>query len=215
MNSFSRVYGLETVTIRYFNVFGPYQDPTSQYSGVLAKFIPQMLRGEAPTIHGDGEQSRDFTFIENVVNGNLLAAHAPAEKVSGKVFNVATGNRITLNETRLAIAQDHRLPRAGALRNRACGRREALAGRHFGRAHQSRLRTDSFLRGRTAPNRSLVQRDARERSRTPGFLINVLLGVCVFLRGKDVVCPTLDSRGRLGHGSLAERKLLIFRAMSD
>src|SRR5438067_9729160 len=93
MRSFYRVYGLETVSLRYFNVFGPYQDPSSQYSGVLAKFIPMMLKGEAPTIHGDGEQSRDFTFIDNVVNANLLAADAPANRAAGKVFNVATGTR--------------------------------------------------------------------------------------------------------------------------
>ena len=98
MQSFSRVYGLETVVIRYFNVFGPCQDPTSQYSGVLAVFTLKMLAGEIPTIYGDGEQSRDFTFIQNVVHGNLLASEAPAERVSGKVFNVATGNRITLNQ---------------------------------------------------------------------------------------------------------------------
>jgi nucleoside-diphosphate-sugar epimerase len=96
---FNRVYGLETVALRYFNVFGPYQDPTSQYSGVLAKFCLKMLAGEQPTIYGDGEQSRDFTYIENVVLGNLLAAEAPAEKVAGQVMNVATGKRITLNET--------------------------------------------------------------------------------------------------------------------
>ncbi len=81
MRSFTRVYGLETVVLRYFNVFGPYQDPTSHYSGVLAIFCRKMLAGEPVTIHGDGEQSRDFTYIENVVNGNLLAAAAPAEKV--------------------------------------------------------------------------------------------------------------------------------------
>jgi nucleoside-diphosphate-sugar epimerase len=97
--SFTRVYGLETVTLRYFNVFGPYQDPTSQYSGVLAIFCRKMLRGEQPTIYGDGEQSRDFTYIENVVNANLLAASAPAEKVSGQVMNTATGARATLNGT--------------------------------------------------------------------------------------------------------------------
>ena len=99
MKSFYRVYGLETVTLRYFNVFGPYQDPSSHYSGVLAKFSMQMLAGEQPTIFGDGEQSRDFTFIQNVVRGNLLAAHAPARQVAGEVFNVATATRITLNET--------------------------------------------------------------------------------------------------------------------
>lgn len=99
MQCFYRVYGLETVTLRYFNVFGPHQDPTSFYSGVLAKFTAQMLRGEQPTIFGDGEQSRDFTFIENVVEANLLTCIAPAEKVAGQVFNAATGSRITLNET--------------------------------------------------------------------------------------------------------------------
>jgi nucleoside-diphosphate-sugar epimerase len=99
MKSFYRVYGLETVTVRYFNVFGPYQDPTSHYSGVLAKFTMQMLAGQQPTIFGDGEQSRDFTFIQNVVGGNLLAAQAPAGQVAGAVFNVATASRITLNET--------------------------------------------------------------------------------------------------------------------
>lgn len=99
MRSFSRVYGFETVMLRYFNVFGPYQDPTSHYSGVLAIFCRKMLTGEQPTIYGDGEQSRDFTFIENVVHANLLAAAAPAEKVSGQAMNVATSTRITLNET--------------------------------------------------------------------------------------------------------------------
>lgn len=98
LKSFARVYGLETVTLRYFNVFGPYQDPTSQYSGVLAIFSKKLLAGQTPTIFGDGEQSRDFTFIDNVVHANLLAAAAPAEKVSGKVMNAATGNRYTLNE---------------------------------------------------------------------------------------------------------------------
>jgi UDP-glucose 4-epimerase len=99
MRVFSRVYGLETVTLRYFNVFGPYQDPTSHYSGVLAIFCRKMLAGEQPTIYGDGEQSRDFTYIDNVVHANLLAAAAPAGKVSGQMMNAATGTRITLNET--------------------------------------------------------------------------------------------------------------------
>ncbi len=91
MRAFTRVYGLETVTLRYFNVFGPYQDPTSHYSGVLAIFCRKMLAGEQPTIYGDGEQSRDFTYIDNVVEANLLAAAAPAEKVSGRSMNLATG----------------------------------------------------------------------------------------------------------------------------
>ena len=99
MVSFYRCYGLETVCLRYFNVFGPRQDPSSPYSGVLARFITLMLRGEQPTIFGDGEQSRDFTYIDNVVKGNLLACQAPASQVAGQVFNLATGDRITLNET--------------------------------------------------------------------------------------------------------------------
>src|ERR1700724_3492164 len=99
MISFYRCYQLETVALRYFNIFGPRQDPASPYSGVLARVITQMLRGEQPTIFGDGEQSRDFTYIENAVEANLLACHAPAARAAGQVFNVATGRRVTLNET--------------------------------------------------------------------------------------------------------------------
>ena len=99
MVSFYRCYQLETVCLRYFNIFGPRQDPSSPYSGVLAKFITLMLRGEQPTIHGDGEQSRDFTYIDNAVEANLLACKAPAAKSAGQVFNVATARRVTLNET--------------------------------------------------------------------------------------------------------------------
>jgi nucleoside-diphosphate-sugar epimerase len=98
MKSFYRCYGLETVCLRYFNVFGPRQDPMSPYSAVLAKFITFMLAGKPPTIHGDGEQSRDFTFIDNVVQANLKACHAPAVRVAGRVFNIACGARITLND---------------------------------------------------------------------------------------------------------------------
>ena len=99
MISFYRCYGLETVCLRYFNIFGPRQDPSSPYSGVLAKFITLMLRGQQPTMFGDGEQSRDFTYIDNAVEANLLACKAPAAGVAGKVFNTATGRRVTLNET--------------------------------------------------------------------------------------------------------------------
>jgi nucleoside-diphosphate-sugar epimerase len=98
MRAFTRVYGLETVVLRYFNVFGPYQDPTSDYSGVLAIFCRKMLSDQQPSIYGDGEQSRDFTFIDNVVHANLLAGEAPAANVSGQVMNTATGNRVTLNQ---------------------------------------------------------------------------------------------------------------------
>jgi nucleoside-diphosphate-sugar epimerase len=93
---FTRVYGLETVSLRYFNVFGPRQDPGSQYSGVVSRFISALLSNERPVIYGDGEQSRDFTYIENVVFANLSAAEA--KDAAGKVINVANGERITLNQ---------------------------------------------------------------------------------------------------------------------
>jgi UDP-N-acetylglucosamine/UDP-N-acetyl-alpha-D-glucosaminouronate 4-epimerase len=99
MISFYRCYGLETVCLRYFNIFGPRQDPTSPYSGVLAKFVTQMLKGEQPTIFGDGSQSRDFTYIDNAVEANLLACKAPAREAAGQIFNVATGKHADLNET--------------------------------------------------------------------------------------------------------------------
>src|SRR5581483_7888913 len=103
MRSFYRCYGLETVSLRYFNIFGLRQDSSFLYSGVLVKFITQMLKGEQPTIFGDGEQSRDFTYIDNAVNANLLACKAAGAKAAGEVFNVATGRRVTLNETFKAL----------------------------------------------------------------------------------------------------------------
>ncbi|HZU11144.1 MAG TPA: SDR family oxidoreductase [Pseudacidobacterium sp.] len=105
MRSYWQVYGLETVSLRYFNIFGPRQDPSSPYSGVIAKFILLMLKGEQPTIFGDGEQGRDFTYVENAVSANLLAAAAPAEKVAGRVFNIACGQRHTLNKTYKTLAE--------------------------------------------------------------------------------------------------------------
>ncbi len=105
MQSYWQVYGLETVCLRYFNIFGPRQVPDSPYSGVMAKFILQMMQGETPVIFGDGEQGRDFTYIDNAVSANLLAMAAPAEKVAGRVFNVACGERHTLNETYRILAQ--------------------------------------------------------------------------------------------------------------
>jgi nucleoside-diphosphate-sugar epimerase len=121
MTSYYDVYGLETVSLRYFNIFGPRQDPSSPYSGVLARFILQMLRGERPTIFGDGEQARDFTYIANVVSANLLACDAPAEKVAGKVFNIGCGEQFTLNRTYQLLSEligfrepaDYGPPRAG------------------------------------------------------------------------------------------------------
>jgi UDP-glucose 4-epimerase len=99
MQSYWRVFGLETVSLRYFNIFGPRQDPNSPYSGVMARFILQMIEGKTPTIFGDGEQGRDFTYVDNVVQANLQAASAPAEQCAGRVFNIACGERHTLNET--------------------------------------------------------------------------------------------------------------------
>jgi len=97
LQAFAEVYGLETVSLRYFNIFGPRQDANSQYSAVLAKFITQMQQGATPTIFGDGEQSRDFTYVANAVQANLKACVAPG--VSGRVFNVATGTRFSLKQT--------------------------------------------------------------------------------------------------------------------
>ncbi len=96
--SFARLLGLGTVCLRYFNVFGPRQHPTSQYAAVIPKFILAMLQGQQPVIFGDGQTCRDFTFVDNVVSANLLACQAPAEKVSGQVFNVATGKSFSLNQ---------------------------------------------------------------------------------------------------------------------
>jgi UDP-glucose 4-epimerase len=103
--SFCNVLGLETVCLRYFNVFGPRQHPTSQYAAVIPAFIRQMLDGEQPTIFGDGKQSRDFTFVDDVVAANLLACEAPAHKVCGRAFNIAAGKKVTLNELYSVLRQ--------------------------------------------------------------------------------------------------------------
>lgn len=117
---FTRVYGLETVSLRYFNVFGPRQDPSSQYSGVISRFVAALLSGERPVIYGDGEHSRDFTYIANVVDANLKAAETT--KGVGAVINVANGERITLNQLLKEVQQltgktdvsvDYKPPRAG------------------------------------------------------------------------------------------------------
>ena len=102
MQMFTTLYGLETVTIRYFNVFGPRQDPSSPYSGVISVFALALLENRAPTIHGDGSQTRDFTYVANVVDGVLRACTAD---VSGMVLNVAIGSRISLNELFAALQQ--------------------------------------------------------------------------------------------------------------
>jgi len=120
---FAAVYGLETVALRYFNVYGPRQDPSSPYSGVLSVFMKAVLERRAPTIFGDGEQSRDFTYVEDVAELNLKAARAP--NVSGKIYNGGNGGRITLNEAwalvqkleGVAIAPQFGPPRAGDVRD--------------------------------------------------------------------------------------------------
>ena len=102
-SSFAHTFGLETVCLRYFNVFGPRQDPHSAYSAVIPLFITALLAGKRPTVYGDGGQSRDFTFVSNVVQGNLLAADAPAEKVSGRTINMANGRSLSLLELLAAL----------------------------------------------------------------------------------------------------------------
>jgi len=120
--AFWQVYGLETVSLRYFNVFGPRQDPTSQYAGVVPRFITRLLEEEPPVIYGDGEQSRDFTFVGEVVRANLLAAHA--DGVAGEAFNVAAGRSRTVNDLFRAVREIvgctvepvYEEPRAGDIR---------------------------------------------------------------------------------------------------
>ncbi len=121
---FTRVYGLETISLRYFNVFGPRQDPSSQYSGVISRFISALLRGERPVVYGDGEQSRDFTYIDNVVEANLKAAESA--RGIGTVINIANGERITLNKLleelkfltgKPDVVADYREPRAGDVKH--------------------------------------------------------------------------------------------------
>lgn len=96
--TFFKMMGLETVSLRYFNVFGPRQHPNSRYAAVIPKFICEMLNGERPVIFGDGMQTRDFTFIDNVVSANLLACRAPAANVCGRIFNIAAGRQFSLNQ---------------------------------------------------------------------------------------------------------------------
>jgi len=93
---FCKIYGLETISLRYFNVFGPQQDPASQYAAAIPAFVTAILKDESPTIYGDGEQSRDFTYIDNVVDANLLAGRA--KRTQGEVVNIACGQAVTVNE---------------------------------------------------------------------------------------------------------------------
>jgi UDP-glucose 4-epimerase len=105
IQSFHRSYGLEGICLRYFNIFGPRQAADSPYSGVIAQFIYKMMEGTTPTIYGDGLTSRDFTFVDNAVNANLLACHAPKQYATGRVYNVGTGKSRTLNDVYQGIAK--------------------------------------------------------------------------------------------------------------
>jgi nucleoside-diphosphate-sugar epimerase len=133
---FTSLYGFETVTIRYFNVFGPRQDPSSPYSGVISLFISALCEDRRPTIYGDGEQTRDFTYVANVVDGVLRACHAPG--ASGEIINVATGGRISLNQLFETVKRKvgsqlqpiYSEPRAGDVRDSQAdiGKAERLLG---------------------------------------------------------------------------------------
>jgi UDP-glucose 4-epimerase len=160
--AFTEVYGLETACLRYFNVFGPRQDPASQYSAVIPLFIMAMLQGESPTVHGDGLQSRDFTYVANVVQANLLAAAAP--NVAGRVFNVACGQRHTLLDLIAAlddilgtqIAPTHTDPRPGDVRHSLAditAAREALGYRVQVDFYEGLRRTVDWYKERFAAER--------------------------------------------------------------
>jgi nucleoside-diphosphate-sugar epimerase len=132
--AFTAMYGLETVALRYFNVFGPRQDPRSEYAAVIPKFITALLAGRRPVIFGDGEQTRDFTYVENVVWGNLLALEAAA--VAGQALNLATGVSVTLNSLAAMLAEvvgrpdlaaDHGAPRQGDIRHSSANIERASA----------------------------------------------------------------------------------------
>ena len=146
--AFAATYGMETVAIRYFNVFGPRQDPNSEYSAVIPLFVTAMLAGKQPTVFGDGYQSRDFTYIDNVVAGNLAAAEAP--NASGQVFNVACGHQFTLLDL---IASINRVlgteinPIFAEARHRRCPREP---GGHYRSARSPWLRASNQLRRRPA-----------------------------------------------------------------
>lgn len=121
--AFAHCYGLQTISLRYFNVFGPRQDPASQYAAAIPAFVSRMLAGQRPIVFGDGEQSRDFCYIDNVVEANLLAAQAP--QTAGQVVNIACGERVTLNQIiqlinehlGTSLAPDYRDPRPGDVRH--------------------------------------------------------------------------------------------------
>jgi nucleoside-diphosphate-sugar epimerase len=161
--SFWEVYGLETVALRYFNVFGPGQDPLSQYAAVIPRFITALKNGDAPVVFGDGEQSRDFTYIDNVVEANLLAA--AASDVSGQTFNIACGERISLNrlldDLRAIIGSDvqasHLERRPGDVKHSLADitqAEERLGYRPLIEFGEGLRRTVAYLQSQAEPDRS-------------------------------------------------------------
>lgn len=133
VNVLHRVFGLEALALRYFNVFGPRQNPSSQYAAVIPRFVLAMLRGESPIIYGDGEQTRDFTYVENVLSANLAAAQAPADRVAGQVFNIGAGGQTSLNQviqylreiTGVDVTPIYKEPRPGDVRDSLAGTEKA------------------------------------------------------------------------------------------
>ena len=179
MQSYARVYGMETVCLRYFNIFGPRQAPDSPYSGVIAKWALQMLRDEPVTIQGDGEQGRDFTYIANAVSANLLALNAPSANIAGRVFNVACGNSFTLNETFRILASHTGYarppifaePRAGDIRMSLAdisAAREAFGYQPLVSFEQGLARTVAWHRDRLGNAGPAESSDSIASSASPG-----------------------------------------------
>ena len=167
--TFQDHYGLEVIGLRYFNVFGRRQDPSGAYAAVIPKWIGQLLDGDRPAIFGDGETSRDFCYIANVVQANLRAGVAPAD-ATGTVYNIAYGDRTTLNELYAAIVQNIEAERPGSelarrrLRPLPLRRRPALPGRHRPGPRAPRLRPDARRRRRAPRGYRVVPRHVRPRA---------------------------------------------------
>ena len=158
--AFFEVYGLETVALRYFNIFGPRQDPLSEYAAVIPRFITSMLEGRSPVVYGDGEQSRDFTYVDNAVAANLLAADA--EGVAGQTFNIACGGDDQPQCPARGARRDHRHRDRRGPRGAATWRRPQLARRHLQGARSARIRAgDRPPRGAVADRRLAAGRAVR------------------------------------------------------
>jgi nucleoside-diphosphate-sugar epimerase len=170
--SFWEVFGLETVALRYFNVFGPRQDPLSQYAAVIPNFITALMDGRAPTVFGDGEQSRDFTYVGNVVEGNALAMDA--EGVAGKVFNVAAGQRTSLNELLQTLEQ--------------------LTGRHVNRSYEQPRPGD------VRHSQADISAAQRELGFRPQFSVEEGLRLTLDWFGASERPPPAARRGHVGRG---------------